>query len=125
LQEESKDSEAGQATLLCETSAELAEAWKIDFSADGSQILTGQLSLNTFSISSDNAGGFALRKDDGDLAFNQQKLMHSLAYSRNGELAAAGNIDGVVHLYDMKTRQFRARFASKYNVLRNQKFLIY
>ena len=40
--------------------------------------------------------------------------MHSLAYSRNGELAAAGNIDGVVHLYDMKTRQFRARFASKF-----------
>ena len=37
LQEESKDSESGtSATLLCEATAELAEAWKIDFSADGS-----------------------------------------------------------------------------------------
>jgi len=36
-----------------------------------------------------------------------------MTYSRNGEFVAAGNIDGVVHLYDMKTRQFRARFASK------------
>jgi len=104
LQEESKDSDAGtRATLLCEAPAEVAEAWKIDFSADGSQILTGQLSLNTLSITP-GANGYSLCKDDGDLAFNQQKLMHSMAYSRNGELAAAGNIDGVVHLYDMKTR---------------------
>jgi len=73
LQEESKDSEAtsnGRAALLCEAPSELAEAWKIDFSADGKQILTGQLSLNTFSITEEGSG-FALRKDDGDLAFNQ------------------------------------------------------
>ena len=70
LQEESKDSEAtGRAALLCEAPSEVAEAWKIDFSADGKQILTGQLSLNTFSITEEGSG-FTLRKDDGDLAFN-------------------------------------------------------
>ena len=76
LNEESKDSGAAStsATLLCEAPSELAEAWKIDFSADGSQILTGQLSLNTFSITEggngDGGPSFTLRKDDGDLAFN-------------------------------------------------------
>ena len=76
LNEESKDSGAAStsATLLCEAPSELAEAWKIDFSADGSQILTGQLSLNTFSIveggNGDGGSSFTLRKDDGDLAFN-------------------------------------------------------
>ena len=55
--------------MLCEAPSELAEAWKIDFSADGKQILTGQLSLNTFSIT-EEANGHSLRKDDGDLAFN-------------------------------------------------------
>jgi len=30
-----------QARLLCEASAEEADAWKIDFSADSSQVLTG------------------------------------------------------------------------------------
>jgi len=39
--------------------------------------------------------------------------MQTLAYSRSGELAAAGNIDGVVNLYDMQTRQFKAVFQSK------------
>jgi hypothetical protein len=61
-------------------------------------------------------------KDAGELALNQ-KLMHSIAYSRNGALAAAGNIDGHVHLYDMKTRQFSARFASKY-LVENDIFIV-
>ena len=34
LQEESKD-DRGRAALLCEASADVVEAWKIDFSADG------------------------------------------------------------------------------------------
>ncbi len=53
-----------------------------------------------------------ISKDGDDLAVNQ-KLIQTLAYSRNGQLAATGNIDGVVYLYDMKTRGFKARFASK------------
>ena len=69
LHEEAKDEEIGQANILCEASSEYAEAWKIDFSADGMQILTGQLSLNTFSIT-EEVNGHSLRKDDGDLAFN-------------------------------------------------------
>ena len=43
LPEESKDSTttATQPSLLCEAPAEVAEAWKLDFSADSRQILSG------------------------------------------------------------------------------------
>ena len=41
LQEESKSGAQARAALLCEAPAEVAEAWKIDFSADGNQILSG------------------------------------------------------------------------------------
>ena len=41
LQEESKNGAASRAGLLCEAPAEVAEAWKIDFTADGNQILFG------------------------------------------------------------------------------------
>lgn len=73
--------------------------------------MTGQLSLGTLNIVKEANGLNSLRKEADDLAVNQ-KFMHSLSYSRSGELAAAGNIDGEVNLYDMKTRQFRARFAN-------------
>ena len=66
----------------------------------------------TVQSSADGAQPATLRRDAGDLA-SSQKLMQTLAYSRSGQLAAAGNIDGVVYLYDMQTRQFKARFASK------------
>lgn len=80
--------------------------------------MTGQLSLGTLNIVKEANGLNSLRKEADDLAVNQ-KFMHSLSYSRSGELAAAGNIDGEVNLYDMKTRQFRARFASKYRKTNN------
>ena len=64
----------------------------------------------------DGAQAASLRRDEGDLASNQ-KLMQTLTYSRSGQLAAAGNIDGVVYLFDMQTRQLKARFASKYFAL--------
>ena len=99
------------ARLLCEAPAEEAEAWKIDFNEDGSQILTGQLALKTLKINQDGQMA-SLTKEGDDLATNQ-KLIQALAYSRNGQLAATGNIDGVVYLYDMQTRNYKARFASK------------
>ena len=74
--------------------------------------MTGQLSLATLSLTEDQIGQTTLVRDEGDLAVSQ-KYMHSLGYSRDGRLAAAGNIDGVVFLYDVKTREFKARFASK------------
>lgn len=46
LDEESK----GDSPLLCEASGDVANAWKVDFSADGQSLLCGQLSLNTFKI---------------------------------------------------------------------------
>ena len=66
----------------------------------------------TVQSSADGAQPATLRRVAGDLA-SSQKLMQTLAYSRSGQLAAAGNIDGVVYLYDMQTRQCKARFASK------------
>jgi len=52
-----------------------------------------------------------LAREGSDLASNQ-KLLQALAYSRSGTMAAAGNIDGVVFLYDMQTREYKARFAN-------------
>ena len=44
---------------------------------------------------------------------NNQKYIHSLGYSKNGEFAASGNVDGVVQLYDMKEKKHVAHFSSK------------
>ena len=41
-----------------------------------------------------------------------QKFIHSIACSRSGSLAATGNIDGIVSLYDLKDRKFKARFSN-------------
>ena len=49
---------------------------------------------------------------DTQLAVNQ-KYIHSVAYSKNGEFAASGNIDGVVQLYNMKEKKHVANFQSK------------
>lgn len=61
LQEE--ESNQSRVELLCEAPAEVAEAWKIDFNSDGSQILTGQLSLGTLSIVKEANGTSSLTKD--------------------------------------------------------------
>ena len=49
LQEEVKEGESAT-SLLCEAPADIAEAWKIDLSPDGTQLLTGQLNLSTLSV---------------------------------------------------------------------------
>ena len=100
--EESKEGQSGQGTAsqILESPGDVAEAWKIDFSADGNQLLTGQLNLHTLTMNTDEASGVTQLQKDAQLG-EHQKLIYSMAYSRNGNLAAAGNIDGVVHLYDM------------------------
>ena len=94
--EESKTGVAtGSYELLCEAPAQKAEAWKIDFSADGSELLTGQLSLNTLKVAQKGEEmELCPLGRSGDEGAASQKVMHSLAYSRNGDFAAAGNIDG-------------------------------
>ena len=92
--------------MLCEASGEEAQAWKMDFDVSGNSILTGQLSLHTMSVQS---GGEKMHKEPNNLA-EGQKFIHSIACARNGVLSASGNIDGIVQLYDMKTRKYIARF---------------
>ena len=57
--EESKEGQSGQGTAsqILESPGDVSEAWKIDFSADGNQLLTGQLNLHTLTMSTDGASG--------------------------------------------------------------------
>ena len=67
---------------------EEATAWKLDFSPDGSEILTGSLSLRTLDVN--------LKPTKPD--FNApSKFIHSMTYGpEKHNIAACGNIDGVV-----------------------------
>ena len=58
-EEESKEGQhiQGSASQILESPGDVAEAWKIDFSADGSQILTGQLNLITLTMNTEVASG--------------------------------------------------------------------
>ena len=58
-EEESKERQSGQGTAsqILESPGDVAEAWRIDFNADGSQILTGQLNLLTLTMNTDEASG--------------------------------------------------------------------
>jgi len=78
----------GSTPLLATSPGEEATAWKMDFSPDGSEILTGSLSLRTLDVN--------LKPTKPD--FNApSKFIHSMTYGpEKHNIAACGNIDGVV-----------------------------
>lgn len=69
------------------------DIWKVEFNPNCNEILTGQVSLKIFDISSGE-----LTKE----SLKGTRAIQSLAYSPNGSMLAYGNIDGVVQILDTK-----------------------
>jgi len=106
--------EQNTTTLKSESPGEEACAWKLDFSPDGSELLTGTLGMRTLDIET-------LKPTQAD--FNApSKFIHSLAYSPDGQLSASGNIDGVVQIFDMRLREEKIRLENHGMAVRALKF---
>ena len=102
------DEQGQQPTLLCQAPGQEAQAWKFDFDNASNQIITGQISLHSLEL---KTGGSEMTKEAQNIA-DGQKFIHSIACSKSRSLAATGNIDGIVSLYDLKERKFKARFSN-------------
>jgi WD40 repeat protein len=107
------DNEAKKTSVLvAENTA--ANAWKLDYSHDGSELLSGQTSLVSFKV----YDGLKRSKEYAAV----QKYIYSLGYSSDGKLAATGGIDGAVQLFDTAKGSVMSRLENHHMGVRSLKF---